>query len=775
MFRTIIILFILFAFSILGVFSQSTLKLPSMQLVNGEESTIPQRTVHFLDDGVLVSYSFNGINISNDPMFITAKRMHIMGLGNNCEQAEPDYPMRWDSFVIPNGKTAVVELLDSNFVIAPIEMSPAQPLLMQNSNNLDSINIVLPISPFSGYFPNSVCNNVSWNSYRGINILSVCICPIKYNYQSQDVQIFNSLTYKVHFSDIPNYTNEQSISFSPEDNFIFNTTINGSSELVKSEIAERTDSVEDFFIIAKVGYENPVEKLAEWKRKLGFRVHVIYSNCWTPNLIRDTLNYKLQTCENPYYLLFIGNNNIVPTEQHRMNTTHSSSFNYYTDGFYTPDSISIMSGRLPVGNVQEAEIIIDKLIYYERYPISDNLFYDKGLHLAVFQDNKNQQNQNIPDGYEDFWSTRASEMIRKVLVQKNKIINRYYVNTNTTVTPTHYNSRYGNYAEIPQDVVTLINNGSTTQDVINNINNGCYYILSILHGGPDGWWTIPFYEGDIPYLNNHNKPPIIFSMSCQTGTFLDDNNIAQRFLSYPNGGCIAFISPSADTHAAYTEALALGMFDAIWPDSSLVLKLKRSSIGELTTPIPTYRLGQILNQGLARMEEICEHTWLSYQKRIFHCLGDPSMFFPTCQPTPFENISITRTLSNVHVDTGTNYPTKISFYNKSTGDIKVKYGTQADYTTSENNIHNISVSVSYHNKIPFVEDPSELICLQNTTIHSNQTIAGAYVISGSQVTTNRPFGPVVFEGNNIEIKAESVEFQGETTISFGSTFEITNP
>lgn len=54
----------------------------------------------------------------------------------------------------------------------------------------------------------------------------------------------------------------------------------------------------------------------------------------------------------------------------------------------------------------------------------------------------------------------------------------------------------------------------------------------------------------------------------------------------------------------YSDAMAIGMFDAIWPSLNLRPAFPNISYSQMTpVSYPIYEMGAVLDQGLLRMEE----------------------------------------------------------------------------------------------------------------------------------------------------------------------------
>ena len=92
-------------------------------------------------------------------------------------------------------------------------------------------------------------------------------------------------------------------------------------------------------------------------------------------------------------------------------------------------------------------------------------------------------------------------------------------------------------------------------------------------------------------------------MSCQTGKFdYSSNCFAETFLKKGNGGCVGIIAASEISFSGYNDILTETMFDAIWPDSILRIKMKTGTDNRTVNCEPVYELGRILDSGLNYMD-----------------------------------------------------------------------------------------------------------------------------------------------------------------------------
>ena len=745
---------------------------------------LPTREVTSVSDGVLVTYEFDAVIVQDDPFYLGACFCKIAGFGQNGTAGEPAVPIRWDSFSIPDGWVdASISVVESAFTDIPMQLSPARPPLLEGKSDSLSEGNVVAIIPYEGWFPQEIVQECPRQVYRGKSLLGVGLTPVQYDYKNRIVRAYTKIVYKVSFQERKKIGRSLlNSNITADDHFLNNTTLNGNEiQPLTWNIQNTTSSVKDYLIISVPKYEEAVNRFADWKRTLGFCVHIKMKDYWTPETIKAEVSDVYHSNESLYYLLIVGDHEDVPAQKDTISKRVFVTDLFYgcMDGpsDYLPD---IYRGRLSVSSPSEAMTVVNKIIKYEKNPVHDESFYNTGLHCAYFEDELNDKNYvhediyDIGDGYADRRFTQISEEIRNYMLSKNKAINRVYL-TNEWMVPTHWNDgRYSFGEPIPEELLKpgFAWNGNSS-DIINYINEGVFYVLHRGHG-EDTYWVYPYFTiSDIDNLHNGDKLPVVFSINCLTGKFNGKTCLAETFLRKKDGGCVAIYGATEVSYSGYNDALSEGMFDAIWPSPGLGFKIPGFNpvFPQAPTPTPTYCLGQILDQGMMRMEEtwgthITEDT--KYTREVFHCFGDPAMKIYTDIPTEFSNATINRTPNSIHVDLGTEVG-NIIFYNEQTGKISFGSGTIGDYSGDENYVR---VCISGHNKIPLVNLPYDILYIQNDTIRGPKNYESDVIKVGANVTEEKPGGKAVFDGGKITLKGKSVKLDRGTIILPKTQFEV---
>lgn len=686
----------------------------------------PQRTLQRTDDGITVAYTFagNAPSACNDGDGGCVWRIDGFGL----RDAPGGYatPFRVDAFAVPEGCTTVVETVDSAFVDYDCRLAPARRIPEKGTAAEGVVKEGGQNASQGGFFPRNVAAAAGRvDVYRGREICNVVVNPVQYDAAANKARAYSKITYKVRF--VPKAGARAMAGapatkpvILPADNMLGNITMNGASAkagdmAVKATGVAAGDDTRDYLIISVDKYAEAVDRFAEWKELLGFRVHKVLKGSWNSDEVKAEVEKAY--AENPalYYLLIVGDHDDVPGQYMEHHADDGDFSVHYTDLYYgcmdgecdeTPD---IYRGRLSVSSPEEAATVVDKIIGYEKTPPTDAGFYERGVNCADYLDNDN----GVADDYEDRRYVQTAEEIRAYMLGQGKDVERVY-STNYEITPKYWNRNYFSFGEpIPEDMLKPAfawdgNEG----DIRAAINGGVFYVLHRDHGLVDCWENPYFSVKHVDMLQNGDLLPVVFCVNCDNGAFQADC-LAERFLRKQGGGAVAVIAASDISYSGYNDALACGLFDAIWPEPGLRPKFPGvNSLGG-ETPAPTYELGQILDQAQVRVSETFGSPDPSVSsnekndsfcrivtKEIYHCFGDPSMQICTEMPAPFSGVSVTRGNGCVTVGNG-GETARITFVNRRTGEVVSHIAPSAVYTTAD--FEDVDVCVSGHNRIPYID------------------------------------------------------------------------
>lgn len=146
--------------------------------------------------------------------------------------------------------------------------------------------------------------------------------PVQYDAAANKARAYSKITYKVRF--VPKAGARAMAGapatkpvILPADNMLGNITMNGASAkagdmAVKATGVAAGDDTRDYLIISVDKYAEAVDRFAEWKELLGFRVHKVLKGSWNSDAVKAEVEKAY--AENPalYYLLIVGDHDDVP-------------------------------------------------------------------------------------------------------------------------------------------------------------------------------------------------------------------------------------------------------------------------------------------------------------------------------------------------------------------------------------------------------------------------------------------------------------------------------
>lgn len=754
--------------------------------VDSVNNSIPTRNIEYCSDGLIVTYYFNHIMKQQDDIYSDSYLLKIDGFYLPDTPQLPAIPFRNEKFILPSGTEGSIQIIDSMSIDYNVKLSPSRPSLDDSSyTSYDSINVPNIIS-YLGYYPNTLVNEGENTIFEGNNVFNYCISPVKYNNESKVAKIYNFIKIKIEYRKasrvlLNNY--KAGVTRQQTSTFLNNITANGIN-YVMSSTPDSLVLPYDYLIISVPDYRDAVEEFAKWKMLLGFNVHTLYNNDWSASSIKSCIDSVYFNSPNLAYALLVGDHDVLPAMQkeNKYYLTNNQDTYYYTDypyGLINNDTYQeVLIGRLSVSSLESAITVVEKIIDYEKNPPTDSSFYKTGLNVAYFVDKEGDviDNNKFPDGYEDRRYVQTTEEIASYLTNcHNFNVNRVYVTDNNS-NPTNWSKYYSFGDSIPYYLTREagFNWSGTSQDVVNRINDGVSYVIHRDHGTVLTWEKALLNPVKANQLNNNRKLPIVFSINCKSGDFTFSECLAEALQRKNNGGSVATIAAMNTSYSGYNDILLMGMINAVWPVPGIIINLPNMSGTLSHTIYPEYRIGHILQQGLARLDESKYNFFGSsnsnkifYTKDIYELFGDPSMNYYTNVPYTFDNVDIFKTPDSIFVNLAHN-SAFITFYNKINNSIQVCYGNNA---ACKNVSDSIKICISKCNFRPYIVNSVDCdLYIQDVDImggfgHGTKSLGGKNVRIGSNVTDKKTIGPVVFVGGKIEIKGESTTISGETTIN----------
>lgn len=355
-----------------------------------------------------------------------------------------------------------------------------------------------------------------------------------------------------------------------------------SADLATSQIGA------DLIIISHQNFLTSAQRLADYRiGKNGLRVKVvdvedIYDEfnfgLINPQAIKDFLKYTFDHWQSPspsYVILFgdaswdfkknLGqdvNENFVPSYGNPVSDNWFVCF----DG---PDDVlpDMFVGRIPVANLNQAEIIVDKIIAYENTPSAS---WKKNVLFITGGFNSSEQ--------------------RTFMNQSAFLINNYVTPPPASCRVFQINKTTEGYFE-----------GEKKQEILDAMNHGMMWVNFLGHAG-SRTWDLMFNHPDIDELNNNDKYPFITSMTCHTGRFAEPegSSFSEHFLTTENKGAVGFWGTSGWGYVFQDNILLRNLFLATFVDTI-------HSLGKATT-LAKIKLWESYGGGIYNVSTIHQYT-----------------------------------------------------------------------------------------------------------------------------------------------------------------------
>ena len=329
----------------------------------------------------------------------------------------------------------------------------------------------------------------------------------------------------------------------------------------------------DYLLITHADFMQAVQPLAQFRTGQGMIVEVIdvawlydqfNAGVLDPQAIKNFIDYAYHQWAGPApsFVLLVGDANFNPmgynpTYYGPWEPTYLPTFNLVIDPytgevavdneFATVSGSDILPdlyiGRMPAQTAAAASAMVNKTIEYERITRPA----DWRQHTLFVADNYLSAT-GVPDPAGNF-----EEVIQGVIAETIPdwyTIDRVYYDPNPNRPPDAWRYPTTNQA---RDAVAAA------------INNGALFTNYVGHATIDKWAENVWTTGDIPLLNNLDRPTIAVSMDCLDGYFDWPNrpSLAETMLAYANGGTVAHWAPTGLGVATGHDVLHKGFYKAI--------------------------------------------------------------------------------------------------------------------------------------------------------------------------------------------------------------------
>jgi hypothetical protein len=526
---------------------------------------------------------------------------------------------------------------------------------------------------------------------RDLNVAQVAVAPAQYNPATQTLVVNDQLDFEVQYANGTGaFVTAQSLN--PFERFNITPVMDRALLLNQAELYEyvwpsgvRALAGEELLIITAPAFVGAANDLAQWKNEKGILTRVVQTGAGperagvTAAEIRGFVQYQYDNASvRPSYLLLLGDAEFIPPFYR---SAYNGSKVTGTDLDYSllagDDLLADLGvARIPASSNAEAQAVVDKIIKYEKDPVSLADFYKRAALAGYFQCCGD-------DGAEPVTATfiRTLERIRDELVSEGYTADRLYqsdteYNSSYTGDPTP--RYYWDGTPLPADIGpgSGFSWDADGVDIINALNDGRFLLFHRDHGKPWGFKHPAFSSDDAQGLNNGERLPMLFSINCATAYFdsetvnaaiaaisdpVQRNEAAEEeattyegfagesfievMLGLEGRGVVGAVGATRRSPSGVNSSLAQGLADALFP----------GLLPDYGGAAPITRLADILNYGRSYVyykggspQPAPSLGWPYYnlsgdETILFHAFGDPTLEVWTARPWWLSRQSVVET------------------------------------------------------------------------------------------------------------------------------------
>ena len=384
--------------------------------------------------------------------------------------------------------------------------------------------------------------------FRDLCGMRMRIIPFRVNHVQKNMKVLKKITVALNFTQqrYQSYAPSIPSEAKPGKNYkkLYRSTfVNYSFEETTTEqAATRSDAMPDannnkMVIVCHHEFSEAVQNWMIWKKKAGMKIISFISvNGNTAQSIKDQLQELYNSTDTRFgYVVLIGDSGQIPTFQG--SKEYADADRVYVrlagdDNF--PDAFI---SRISANSVSEVTAQLDKIMAYEQGTIDiTGNWMAKGLCIA--------SDEGTPTDYERAEWLQVGSGGEKIVIEEGGL------------------EKYG------YSFTDIYAPGATASNVAQAVNEGVSIICYIGHGSTDSWVTSGFHSDDIPNLTNNNMYPVIWSVACVNGNFVNTTCFAETWLRKANGGAVAMEAsttneswiPPCDKQAATINAIINGEY-----------------------------------------------------------------------------------------------------------------------------------------------------------------------------------------------------------------------
>ena len=528
-------------------------------------------------------------------------------IGGN--EGDPQIPVVNELIAVPFGAHPRIEITSFSSTDYRLEdygirtLVPRQPSL-RKAKNPEEVPFVMNEAAYQstrGFRSTPMATVNVMGTMRGVQLGKMTIEPVSYDPVNNTIRVFNNIEVEVYFDDADARATEDMLvkTYSPYFDIVYKQLFN--ERAVRDAYSAHPDlytTPVKMLVVATSAYQSSTafQNWLTWKKQKGIDVD-IYTV--TSSTASSTIRSEIQSRYNanhPTFLVIVGDETVVPA--YKTNWSCGSSYgNCINDNEYASIDNDVYHdmymSRMSVSSTTELGNLVNKILTYEKYTMSDPTYLNNSLLVA---------------GWDSSWTGRVG----KPTIQ--------YANNN------YYNSAHG------INPTVYITTGAGQTAAWNNINN-VGFVNYTAHGDIQELADPAFTNSNANAMTNNDKYLWVVANCCLSANWGNSTYkpcLGETMIRAANKGAFGYIGsiPESYWYEDYyfgvgafsyvastvqtTSSTTTGMYDAAFDDTGFNTLNSMPYIGNVAV---TYAHAAGYTSSVTD-----EYYWRAYQ-----CLGDGSV------------------------------------------------------------------------------------------------------------------------------------------------------
>ena len=368
---------------------------------------------------------------------------------------------------------------------------------------------------------------------RGVQLGKMTIEPVSYDPVNNTLRVFNDIEVTVHFDGADRQATEQMLvdTYSPYFDIVYKALFNGRAIMdAYSDHPDLYSTPVKMLVVTTSTFTSSTafQNWLTWKKQKGIDVDVqTVTSSTTAANVRSLIQSRYNA-NHPTFLVIVGDESVVKNYTTWTQTSLSYSPYISDNGYASIDSDcyhDMYMSRMAVANSTQLGYLVDKILMYEKYTMTDPSYLNKTLLIA---------------GWDSSWTAIAGKPTI------NYAANNYF-NTAHGITPYTY--------------ITTGSNQTTCYNYISQVG----FVNYTAHGDIQEWADPEFTNSNVNSLTNTGKPFWAMGNCCLTANWGNSSYspcFGEAMIRANNKGAFGYIGSIPESYWFEDLYFGVGAFAA---------------------------------------------------------------------------------------------------------------------------------------------------------------------------------------------------------------------